>query len=109
MNWQINKRMLAGLAMGVFLSTAIVTTSLAWYPSSPYANPYRAYAPEYVRPYPYYWRGTHRPGFYGYTQPRWYMRGRMNRYGDYRVDIRVRNINMADMYTAWLLFNNYGY
>ena len=111
MNWQVNKRVLAGLTTGLLLAIVAVNTAQAWYPSHPYRYPntYQLYSPYYSGPYPNYWYGTRGPRFSGYTQPRWYMRGRMNRYGDYRVDVKVRDISMYDIYLAWLLFNGYGY
>jgi hypothetical protein len=107
-NWQINKRVLARLATGLLLFVLSVTTAWAWYPISPYANPYYTY-PGYYPGYPTYWQDIRGPRFYGYAQPRWYMRGRMNRYGDFRFDVKLRDFSMADLYYAWWMFNNSGY
>jgi len=46
---------------------------------------------------------------YGYTQPKWFIRGRVNRFGDYRIDVRLRGVSQQDMYYAWLLYNSMGF
>lgn len=109
MNQQINKRQLASVATAVVLFVLSVPAVWAWYPSYPYANPYYAYPGNYPPAYPYSWGDMRGPGFYGYAEPQWYMRGRMNRYGDFRFDLRLRNFSMADLYNAWLFFNSAGY
>ena len=78
--------------------------ALAWYPG--YAYRPQPYA---VPPYQYYPDTRFYPGYYGYAQPRWHVRGRMNRYGDYRVDVKLRDISQYDMYQIWLLYNTYRY
>ena len=108
MNRQKNKRVLAGLVTGLVLFAASANTLWAWYPSYPYANPYYAY-PAYYPGYPNYWYDLRGPRYYGYAQPRWYMHGRMNQYGDFRFDVKLRDFSMDDLYYAWWMFNNYGY
>jgi hypothetical protein len=49
------------------------------------------------------------PGYYRRGWPQWYIRGRVNRFGDYRLDIKLRGISHYDMYRAWLLINAYRY
>jgi hypothetical protein len=90
--------------------------AMAWYdgtyPPPPYTAPYGP--PPYAGPnYGYSgWPGY--PGYngyppYGYDEPRFYFRGRMNSYGDYEFRIRVENMNMNDLYNAWLWFQNSQY
>ena len=84
----------------------------AWYPEYPYAPYYQPYS---RIPYPYYSGPDSRFGsrmwprqrYYGYTQPKFFMRGRINRYGDYHIDIRLRGVSQHDMYRAWLLYQYY--
>jgi hypothetical protein len=108
MNRQTNKRLIASVATAVVLF-ALSVSAWAWYPSYPYVNPYYAYPGYYSPAYPYYRGDMGGTGFYGYAEPQWYMRGRMNRYGDFRFDLRLRNFSMADFYNAWLFFNSAGY
>jgi len=77
-------------------------TSSAWYqaaPYPPYAQPYAG------GPWPYYGNQGYAPGYYGHVQPRISIRGRINRYGDYRMDMKIRGMSTQDMYQAWLWYN----
>jgi len=86
----------------------------ARYPDYLYTHYYQPYAhtpyPYFARPYPRFgprpYPGTAR--WYGYAQPKWSIRGRVNRFGDYRVDVKLRGISQQDMYHAWLLYNSMG-
>lgn len=98
--------MLAALTVALCLSAAPLNAARAWNPGYGY-SPVYPYAPGYWQGYPGYWLQTPGNGWHGYTEPRWYMRGRMNRYGDYRIDIKLRDISMYDMYMMWLLYNGY--
>jgi len=108
MKSQPYKHALAGLTTAVLLAILTVNSATAWDAPYAYPDPYHAYTPGYGYAYPGYWQPPgHGAGWYGYAEPRWYMRGRMNRYGDYRIDIKLRHISMFDMYQMWLLFNGY--
>lgn len=88
---------------------------LAWqqgYPYAPYYQPYQQ------MPYPYFTGPRPRLGpgprlgsvrNYGYAQPKWSVRGRVNRFGDYRIDIKLRGVSQYDMYRVWLLYNSMGF
>jgi len=89
----------------------------AWYRDYPYAPYYQPYVqtpyPYFAEPYPRFgrWWGprSRSARWYGYAQPKWSIRGRVNRFGDYRVDVKLRGISQQDMYYAWLLFNSMGF
>ena len=107
MERRINKRMLVALTVVLLLSAMIMNRAWAWYPNYGYPQPpYYPYTYNNWQGYPGYWSDGENTGWYGYAQPQWYFRGRMNRYGDYRIDFRLRNISMFDMYTLWMLANN---
>jgi hypothetical protein len=78
------------------------TGAMAWY-----GGPYPAwqYPPNYGYAgwpgYPAYFNG-YSP--YAYREPRWYFRGRMDRYGNYDFVFRMKNINLNDLYDAWLWY-----
>jgi len=97
------KQLFIALALTLLL-VLLAMPALAWYPNYTY-RPYPYASP----PYQYYSNTQFAPGYYGYTQPSWYVRGRMNRYGDYRVDVKLRGISQHDMYQLWLLYNAYRY
>ena len=107
MHMQKMRRMLIALTASVSLSMMSVNAVWAWYPYYGYSErPYWS-APTYWYGYPDYWQALPNAGWQGYAHPRWYMRGRMNRYGDFWFDIKIRNASMLDMYSMWLLFNGY--
>jgi len=107
MERQTYKHVIARLVICLLLSLLPLGSLQAWY-APPYGYP-QAYsnAPGYWQGYPGYWPGGHGTYWHGSAGPRWYMRGRMNRYGDYRIDVRVRDVSMRDMYLMWLLYNGY--
>ena len=83
------------------------------YTRSPYfsgAPIYQPYSYPYVgRPFPYYAGPGGLQGHYsGYAKPRIYMRARVNRYGDYRFDIKLRGVSQYDLVKAWWLLQQYG-
>lgn len=81
-------------------------SAMAWYGGGYPAPPYAPYDAPY---YGYYGEPGY-PGYnnwfqpYGYAEPRWYFKGRMNQYGDYEFRIRLENVNPNDLYNAWLWF-----
>ncbi|MBI1424679.1 MAG: hypothetical protein GC149_14630 [Gammaproteobacteria bacterium] len=88
------------LCIGILPANAV-----AWY-GGPYPGWQYPYPPNYggwpgYAPYAY----GYTP--YGYAEPRWYFRGRMNQYGDYYFVLRMRNININDLYNAWLWYQDY--
>jgi len=77
-------------------------TSNAWYQ----APPYLPYAQPYVGgPWSYLGNQGYAPGYYGYIQPRVYIHGRINRYGDYRMDMMIRGLSRKDIDQAWLWYD----
>lgn len=82
----------------------------AWYPDYPYTPYFQPYS---RTPYPIGPESRFGPrpwpprGYYGYAQPKWSMRGRINRYGDYHFNIKLRGVSQHDLYRAWLLFRYY--
>ena len=98
------------LVIGMLLPLRV----FAGYPEYAYMPYYQPYSQV---PYPHFTRPGSSPGYgspqglrrYGYTKPQWYVRGRVNRFGDYRVDIKLRGLSQRDMYYAWLLYNYYGF
>ena len=105
----INRIYITAMGTVMLLFCALVPRAFAWSSPFPYAGPYPAYPGYYTRAYPHSWGAISEPYYYGYGPPRWYVRGRFNRYGDFRVDVRIRDFSMADLYTMWWLFNTYGY
>lgn len=88
----------------IALSLLLPVTVFAWYPAYSRLPDYGPYS------YPYFAGPGLLQGYhYGYVAPRWAMRGRINRYGDFRLDIKARDVNWRDLYTAWLLYQQYGY
>jgi hypothetical protein len=92
----VNKNIVASVA-AMCLLVVVPVTSHGW------EDPY-PYPPGYYDMPGY---GNNFGNWYAYTQPRWYLRGRMNRYGDYQIDVKLRDISMYDMYLMWLLYNGY--
>ena len=80
----------------------MMQTAYAWYLSPGY----QPYSPYFANgPWPGYGNYGYAPGYRGYAQPRIHIRGRINRYGDYWMNFRIRGISKQDMYTAWLWYN----
>ena len=90
------------LMMVLLLSPSM---AYAWHPAQvpgPGYYPGAQYYPPYgfgYGPYPYH---------YGYTGPRMYMRGFIDRNGEYRIDVRLRNLSQYDLYNAWWLYQQLG-
>jgi hypothetical protein len=91
------------------------TCAMAWFDGGYPAPAYPPYQAPIYPPYGGYYGGPGYPGYnywpepYGYAEPRWYFRGRMNRYGDYEIRIHVENINLNDFYNAWQWYMNNQY
>lgn len=84
--------------------------TMAWYPGNSFGAPYHGPDPYGPGVYPYNaWPGALRGYYSGYARPRMYMRGYIDRNGQYRFDIKLRNISQYDLYNAWLLYQQLGY
>lgn len=93
----------------LMLALILLPVSVLAWNSSPY--PGWQYPPGFTdRPGPWLNYPGYYPGYgpyYGYRQPRWDFYGRINRYGDYDFEFRMKNFNMNDLYHAWQLFRYY--
>jgi len=81
---------------------------MAWYPNQ-YYQPYsRPYPHPYMKmPHSNFYTG---PGWqhYRYRKPQWMVRGRINRFGGYYFEVKLRGVSQYDLYRAWLLYQRYG-
>jgi len=122
MKWELCKKYLLIVTILLVVRVLSAEPVVAGYPGYGYAPYYQHYS---QTPYPYFGgagtgigtrqgfrpelRSSPAQSYYGYRQPpRWLIRGRINRFGDYRVDIKLRGISQYDMYRAWLLYNSMG-
>jgi len=118
----MSRRVRKWIQPGVATILVILTLSSSGYVFAWQQGYPNVYAPYYQRysqiPYPYFTgpRSRFGPGprpgsvrSYGYAQPKWSVRGRVNRFGDYRVDIKLRGVSQYDMYRVWLLYNSMGF
>ncbi len=107
MNRNIHKMVLSAVTVSLVVCLFLPVKASAWFQNYPVA-PYYSPTPYYSSGPPAFaaWPGVGQ-GYYGYTQPQWYIHGYVNRYGDYRLDIKLRNVSQYDLYKAWLLYQYY--
>ena len=81
-------------------------TASAWYPVYSYPG-------FFAEPYPGYYGVPYAtggwPGGSVYLRPRAYVHGYIDRFGNFRLDIKLRNISRYDLYQAWLWYLQSGY
>jgi hypothetical protein len=104
----MQKRVLTGLLLMMLMFLPSLT--MAWHPGFPSRAPYYGPYPYGSGMYPYYeGPGVLRGYHFNYARPRMYMRGYIDRNGEYRFDVKMRNISQYDLYNAWLLYQQLGY